>query len=84
MTSKSISARFGRTVRALRLKQQLTQEQVAEAAGLHPTYVGMVERSVRKPTIEAAARIAKALKFPLWQLLREVETAAISSRRQKQ
>jgi transcriptional regulator with XRE-family HTH domain len=84
VTFKSISARFGRTVRAHRHKKQLTQEQVAEAAGLHPTYVGMVERNIRKPTIEAAARIAKALRLPLWQLLRETETAAIPSRKQKQ
>lgn len=84
MTFKSISARFGRTVRAFRVRQRLTQEQVAEAAGLHPTYIGMIERNVRKPTLDAAARIAKALDLPLWRLVKDAETAVISPKRSKQ
>lgn len=73
MTSKNISGRFGKTVRAHRFKAQLTQEDVAESAGLHPTYVGMVERGVRNPTLDAASRMAKALKLPLWELVKESE-----------
>lgn len=83
MILKGISGRFGKTVREHRRNAQLTQEDVAETAGLHPTYVGMVERGVRKPTMEAAARIAKALNLPLWQLVREAETAWRSSKRPK-
>ena len=39
----------------------LSQEKLAETAGLHPTYVSMVERGIRNPTLDVAARIAKAL-----------------------
>ena len=49
----------------------LTQEKLAERAGLHPTYISMVERGVRNPTLDAAVRIAKALKVALPRLIEE-------------
>jgi len=81
--STGISGRFGTTFRDRRLRAQLTQENVAESAGLHPTYVGMVERGVRKPTLDAAARMAKALGSPLWLLVKESETVGLSPKRTK-
>lgn len=55
------------------MKSRLTQESLAEAAGIHPTYVGMIERGVRKPTLDAAARIAASLQIPLWKLIKATE-----------
>jgi transcriptional regulator with XRE-family HTH domain len=49
----------------------LSQEALAEAAKLHPTYISMVERGVRNPTLDAAAKIAAALKVPLPELIAE-------------
>lgn len=51
----------------------LSQEKLAERAGLHPTYISMVERGLRNPTIDAAAKIAKALKVTLPRLLEEAQ-----------
>lgn len=39
---------FGRNVRRYRIDRGLSQEQLAEKAGLHRTYIGMIERAEKK------------------------------------
>ena len=56
-----IRRQVGRTVKALRDAEGLSQEELADAAGLHRTYVSGVERGVRNPTIQIIAKLAKAL-----------------------
>lgn len=69
VSSAPISKRFGAVVKRHRSALALTQEALAEAAKLHPTYISMVERGVRNPTLDAAAKIASALKVPLPELI---------------
>jgi transcriptional regulator with XRE-family HTH domain len=71
MPGSIISKQFGIAVRNRRVAAGLSQEKLAERAGLHPTYVSMVERGVRKPTLEVSARIAKALKVSFPKLVEE-------------
>lgn len=71
MAKQGISIRFGLAVRANRTALGLTQEALAEKAKLHPTYISMVERGVRNPTLDAASQIADALKIGLPALLEE-------------
>lgn len=52
---------FGRRVRRLREERGLSQEEFADEAGLHRTYVSGVERGVRNPTITVVEKIAKGL-----------------------
>ena len=73
MPVPAISKRFGSAVRDRRTAAGITQEELAERAGLHPTYVSMVERGVRNPTLDVAARIAKALKAELPKLIEEAQ-----------
>jgi transcriptional regulator with XRE-family HTH domain len=71
MPISSISKQFGTAVRNRRKGVGLSQEKLAERAGLHPTYIGMIERGVRNATLDVAARIAKALKVELPKLIEE-------------
>ncbi|MHB8523461.1 MAG: helix-turn-helix domain-containing protein [Limisphaerales bacterium] len=58
-----------RNVRVLRQQAGLSQEDLAELAGLHRTYVGSIERGERNVSLENIERLAKALKVPPSQLL---------------
>lgn len=62
---------FGANVRRLRRAQGLSQEMLAEKAGLHRTYVGAVEREERNITLINADRIAQALGVELVECLKE-------------
>lgn len=54
-------AAFGARVRRLRVDRGLSQEQLAEAAGLHRTYIGSVERGERNISLDQIYRIAAGL-----------------------
>jgi transcriptional regulator with XRE-family HTH domain len=69
ISSMTTRQRFGQKVREERLKQGLSQEQLAERAGLHRTYIGMVERAEKNVTLETIERIANALGVTILHLL---------------
>jgi transcriptional regulator with XRE-family HTH domain len=54
-------AALGATVRDMRTGLGLTQEALAERAGVHPTYVSGVERGVRNVTFKVLLRLLTAL-----------------------
>ncbi len=55
-------AAFGIRVRKLRRKRGLTLEKLSELTGLHPTYLGEIERGQRNPALVSIVRIARGLK----------------------
>ncbi|MCC6448159.1 MAG: helix-turn-helix transcriptional regulator [Chitinophagaceae bacterium] len=59
--NKTILEKFGERVREERLKQHLSQEELASRAGVHRTYIGMIERAEKNITLENIEKIAKAL-----------------------
>jgi len=65
-----ILIRFGIRVREERTKQGLSQEGLAELAGVHRTYIGMIERAEKNITLENIEKIAHALKIKPEDLLR--------------
>jgi transcriptional regulator with XRE-family HTH domain len=50
-----------RNLRRLRQRRGLSQEELADRAGLNRNYVGMIEREENAPTVDALEQIAKAL-----------------------
>jgi transcriptional regulator with XRE-family HTH domain len=58
---QSIVVRFGQSVRNLRLRLGISQEELAERAELHRTYISGIERGARNVTLRNIERLAKAL-----------------------
>lgn len=64
-----ILIQFGNRVKELRKAQNMSQEDLADAAGLHRTYIGMIERAEKNITLVNIEKIAKALKIKTRDLL---------------
>jgi transcriptional regulator with XRE-family HTH domain len=62
---------FSNNVRKYRIKQNLSQEELAEKAGLHRTYIGSVERGERNITINVMEKICIALEMSIIDLFKE-------------
>ena len=56
---------IGRKLRQFRQKKGYSQETLADRAGLHPTYIGQVERGEKNITVETLAKITTALGIPI-------------------
>lgn len=68
-TSQALLRAFGGRVRELRLEAGLTQERLAEEAGLHRTYVGSLERGERNVSVVNLYALAAALEAQPGDLL---------------
>ncbi len=69
MQKKSILSKLARRIRQLRKINKMTQEQLAEKADLHFTYIGEIERTEKNPTITSLEKIAKAFNISLPELV---------------
>ena len=63
-----IKKEFGITVRALRVARGLSQEDLADRSGLHPTYISGIERGKRNVSLENIRRIAVGLRVSIADL----------------
>ena len=63
-----ICKKFGVRVRKLRVAQGLSQEVLAQRAGLHRTYIGGIERGERNVSLENIQKISSALNITLDKL----------------
>jgi transcriptional regulator with XRE-family HTH domain len=66
--SKPILKAFGSNARRLRLKHKLTHEQLAELSGLHPNYIGGIERGERNLSLITIVRLSRALQCRIGDL----------------
>ena len=69
----AMSDAFSRLVKKHREKKGLSRVSLASRAGLHQTYVGLLEREERSPNLDTAKAIADALGIPLWRLVKDAE-----------
>ena len=65
---KSILDIFGKKIRTVRLEQKLSQEELAYKAGLHRTYIGMIERGEKNISLLNIEKVAKALSVKIQEL----------------
>ena len=66
---ETVMITFGRNVQIARQELNISQEELAFRAGLHRTYIGMVERAERSISLQNAKKIADALNLTLDSLL---------------
>jgi len=76
-----ISEGFASVVQRRRKAKGLSRAALAAKAGLHQTYVGLLERGERSPNLDTAQAIAKSLGFRLSRLIERSE--GIQQRGQK-
>ena len=69
MEKEPILLKFGKNVQKIRKIRHLSQEQLAELAGVHRTYIGMIERAEKNITLYNIERIAQGLNVPIVELL---------------
>ena len=69
--SKITLEKFGKKVRMERLKLGLSQEELASRAGVHRTYIGMIERAEKNITLDNIEKIASALKITLPDIFKD-------------
>lgn len=62
---------FARNLKKIRTEHGLSQEKLADIAGLHRTYVGSVERGERNISIDNMERLASALNIQVQDLLND-------------
>lgn len=78
-----LARQFGAVVRRLREAAEVSQEALAESAGLHRTYISMLERGVRMPSILVARQVAEALDTTMGALLTLVDQEPVPTKKRK-
>ncbi|MGV0827803.1 helix-turn-helix domain-containing protein [Empedobacter brevis] len=65
---QNILLEFGNKVREIRKAKNLSQEELADKADLHRTYIGMIERAEKNITLINIQKIANALEVSIKEL----------------
>ncbi|MFH1147524.1 MAG: helix-turn-helix transcriptional regulator [Pseudomonadota bacterium] len=64
---------FGEVLQEIRQERGLSQEQLGFESGYHRTYISLLERGKKNPSLNAIFRLANALKINPADILRRVE-----------
>jgi two-component system response regulator len=71
MNQSDLAAHFGASVRRLRFRLGISQEELAGRANLHRTYIAGIERGGRNITLKSAEKLARALQVSAVDLLKQ-------------
>lgn len=69
----------GRRIKEARQTKGLTQEQLAERAGVSPTYISVIERGLKSPQLDTFVPVCNALEVSADALLMDVVDAAATA-----
>ena len=67
---REVLIKFGQKVREERARLGLSQEKLASRAGVHRTYIGMIERAEKNITLANIEKLSKALRTSISALLK--------------
>src|SRR5208283_1618700 len=71
---------FALVLQRHREAKKLSRQALAQKAGLHQTYVGMIERGLSNPSLDTTNAIAEALEIPFSKLIAEAEAERNASK----
>ena len=67
---------FGKALQELRIKRNMSQQELADAVGLSAGAISYYERGKREPSVDTIARMSEAMGYNLkWFLLTASKTA---------
>jgi transcriptional regulator with XRE-family HTH domain len=72
---KNTLAKLGQAIKAKRLRLAVSQEELAERCGFDRTYISMLERGKRNPSLGNLIRLAKGLNTTVATLVRSIDGA---------
>lgn len=75
-----ITVTVGKRIRKARKAKHLTMEQLAEQCGLHPAYIGQLERGEKNASLSTIEKVACALELSLAELLSNSDTVTGSAK----
>lgn len=70
---RSLQKKFGKVLRESRLRKSLSQEDLALECGLDRTFISMLERGIRQPSLSSIFMISDALGIKPSRLVKNVE-----------
>lgn len=65
---------FGNVLRGLRQERGLSQERLGLESGYHRTYIGLLERGMKSPSLQTIFKLAMTLKIEPNELIRKVQS----------
>ena len=75
----SLEMAFGLVLRQLRQGRGLSQEALGFESGYHRTYISLLERGRKSPSLQTLFNLSKALKIDPAELIRQVAIQAHES-----
>ncbi len=72
-SDKEFLKKLGRRIRKIRKASRLSMETLAYKCGIHPTYVGEIERATVNPSVLSVVKIANALNVPICEVIKVEE-----------
>lgn len=69
----SLAMLFGQVLREERIKNSITQEELSHLCDLDRTYISLLERGHRQPTINTLFTISKALDINASYIIKKIE-----------
>lgn len=73
MRTTDLASALGVVLKKHRQAASLSQEALAEKAGIHPTHISLIERCERNPSVNVAKALAMGLNVRLASLVKEAE-----------
>jgi len=64
---------FGRAIRHFRTELRISQERLSQESGLDRSYISLLERGLRQPSLTTILQLAKALNIQSVELIAKVE-----------